>query len=145
MHTHAYAHNAESRRRACREGPAPQWNSRKDRPGARGSRGTHHPRECPTSRGVGRNAGPSPPNPETSRPMMLVDTSVWVDHFRHGDPELATLLERGEVECHPFIIGELACGNLSARAEILMLLRKLPETPIIEHDEALTFVDAHKL
>jgi predicted nucleic acid-binding protein len=76
---------------------------------------------------------------------MLVDTSVWVDHFRHGDPELATLLERGEVECHPLIIGELACGNLSARAEILMLLRKLPETPIIEHDEALIFVDAHKL
>jgi predicted nucleic acid-binding protein len=76
---------------------------------------------------------------------MLVDTSVWIDYFRHGDPRLVTLLERGEVECHPLIIGELACGNLSARAEILMLLRKLPEMPIIEHDEALTFVDAHKL
>src|SRR5207253_3272555 len=70
---------------------------------------------------------------------------VWVDHFRHGDPELATLLERGEVECHPFIIGELAGGNLSARAEILILLRKLPQTPTIEHDEALAFIDAHKL
>jgi predicted nucleic acid-binding protein len=76
---------------------------------------------------------------------MLVDTSVWVGHFRHGDRELATLLERRQVECHPLIIGELACGNLSARAEILMLLRKLPETPIIEDDEALAFVDAHKL
>ena len=76
---------------------------------------------------------------------MLVDTSVWVDHFRHGDPELTGLLERGEVECHPFIIGELACGNLSARVEILTLLHKLPQTPVIEHDEALAFIDAYKL
>ena len=76
---------------------------------------------------------------------MLVDTSVWVDHFRRGDPELTKLLERGEVECHPFVIGELACGNLSARAEILTLLRELPQTPNIEQDEALAFIDAHKL
>jgi predicted nucleic acid-binding protein len=76
---------------------------------------------------------------------MLVDTSVWVDHFRRGDAELAKLLESGEVECHPFVIGELACGNLHARAEILALLRKLPQTPLVDHDEALAFVDNYRL
>ncbi len=43
--------------------------------------------------------------------MILVDTSVWVSHFREGNAGLATLLTNGEVVCHPFIIGELACGN----------------------------------
>ncbi len=76
---------------------------------------------------------------------MLVDTSVWVDHFRRGDPELTQLLESGEVECHPCVIGELACGNLHARAEILSLLRELPQTPLVDHDEALIFVDSHRL
>lgn len=76
---------------------------------------------------------------------MLVDTSVWVEHFRRGDPALAELLERGEVQCHPFIIGELACGNLRSRTEILTLLRDFPQTPAVEHDEALAFVDSQKL
>ncbi len=76
---------------------------------------------------------------------MLVDTSVWVEHFRRHDPRLTELLERGEVECHPFIIGELACGNLRSRTEILILLHDLPKTPLIEHDEALAFVDNHEL
>jgi predicted nucleic acid-binding protein len=76
---------------------------------------------------------------------MLVDTSVWIDHFRRGDAKLAKLLESGEVECHPFVIGELACGSLQARAEILSLLRKLPQTPLVEHEEALAFVDGNKL
>jgi predicted nucleic acid-binding protein len=76
---------------------------------------------------------------------MLVDTSLWVDHFRRGDAELARLLERGEVECHPFIIGELACGNLRGRVQILTLLRELPQTPVVDHDEALAFVDNQKL
>jgi hypothetical protein len=76
---------------------------------------------------------------------MLVDTSVWVDHFRRRDPALAELLERGEVDCHPFIIGEIACGNLRRRTEILTLLQDLPQTPAVEHDEALAFVDTHDL
>lgn len=76
---------------------------------------------------------------------MLVDTSVWVDHFRRHDPALAKLLDHGEVECHPFVIGELACGNLRHRAEILMLLRRLPHTPVVEHDEALAFIERHRL
>lgn len=76
---------------------------------------------------------------------MLVDTSVWIEHFRRGDSELAKLLESGDVECHPFVIGELACGNLHPRAEILALLRKLPQTPIVDHDEALAFIDNNRL
>ncbi|PYQ52383.1 MAG: VapC toxin family PIN domain ribonuclease [Acidobacteria bacterium] len=76
---------------------------------------------------------------------MLVDTSVWVDHFRRGDSRLGQLLERGEVECHPFIIGELACGNLRARDEILALLHDLPSLAAVEHEEALMFIDSHNL
>ncbi len=76
---------------------------------------------------------------------MLVDTSVWVDHFRRGDPGLSALLSREEVECHPFIIGELACGSLQRRSEVLSLLQRLPRVPVASHDEVLTFVDHHRL
>ena len=76
---------------------------------------------------------------------MLVDTSVWVDHFRSLDAELVDLLDQGEVECHPCIIGELACGNLRDRLEILHLLRDLPQTPNVEQEEALAFVENENL
>ncbi len=76
---------------------------------------------------------------------MLVDTSVWVEHFRRRDWRLIELLEIGEVECHPFIIGELACGNLRRRTEILTLLNDLPRTATVEHDEALAFIDRQNL
>ena len=54
--------------------------------------------------------------------MVLVDTSVWIDHLRVGDRKLVRLLEDGEVGVHPLVIGELACGNLRNRREILALL-----------------------
>lgn len=76
---------------------------------------------------------------------MLVDTSVWVDHFRRSDPALSDLLSRAEVECHPFIIGELACGSLRRRLEVLALLERLPQAPTGTHDEVLTFVERHRL
>jgi predicted nucleic acid-binding protein len=76
---------------------------------------------------------------------MLVDTSVWIDHFRRHDSRLAALLDQGQVECHPFVVGELACGWLRQRDEILTLLRVLPEVPIAEHDEAMAFVERHRL
>ena len=76
---------------------------------------------------------------------MLVDTSVWVDHFRRGDPALMTLLSRGEVECHPFVIGELACGSLHRRSEVLSLLESLPQVPLGSHDEVLEFVERHRV
>ena len=76
---------------------------------------------------------------------MLVDTSVWVDHFRRGNPTLSSVLDRGEVECHPFVIGELACGSLRHRAEVLFLLQSLPCAPIGSHDEVMLYVERRRL
>ena len=77
--------------------------------------------------------------------MILVDTSVWVDHLRQSDRELAGLLLEEAVLCHPFVVGELACGALHQRTEILGLLRNLPQAPVLQHDEVLAFVEAHHL
>lgn len=77
--------------------------------------------------------------------MVLVDTSIWVSHLNAGDAHLKSLLERGEVACHPFIIGELACGNIRNRPVVLSLLRALPMTRMAEHDELLDFIDRHSL
>jgi predicted nucleic acid-binding protein len=77
--------------------------------------------------------------------MTLVDTSVWVDHFRKDNPSLTKLLVDGKVAVHPFIIGELACGNLKNRAEILHLLNELPQSTMAEHHEVLSFIEANKL
>ncbi len=72
---------------------------------------------------------------------MLVDTSVWIDHLRGGNQALRQHLERGEAWCHPFVIGELACGNLRRRDEILSLLEALPKVPQAGHDEALALCE----
>jgi len=77
--------------------------------------------------------------------MILADTSVWVDHFRRGNAVLQTLLESGRVACHPFVIGELACGTLRARETILDYLTRLPQVPVASHAEALRLVHARGL
>ncbi len=77
--------------------------------------------------------------------MVLVDTSVWVDHLRAGHPGLAALLNDGEVACHPFIIGELACGGLKNRDEILSLLQAIPASTVAKHEEVMDFIDDHRL
>jgi predicted nucleic acid-binding protein len=77
--------------------------------------------------------------------MVLVDTSVWIDHLRRGDALLAERLERGEVCGHPFVAGELACGTLRQRAEILGLLAALPQAPSAGYEEVLAFVEQQKL
>lgn len=76
---------------------------------------------------------------------VLVDTSVWVAHLRSGDIGLETLLNDGGVLCHPFVIGELACGNINNRAEIISLLQSLPAAESVGHDEAMAFIESHKL
>ena len=76
---------------------------------------------------------------------MLVDTSVWVQHFRFGEPRLARLLADGQPFCHPFIIGELACGHLKHRTEILHRLDHLSQLPEASHNEVLIFVESHSL
>jgi predicted nucleic acid-binding protein len=77
--------------------------------------------------------------------MILVDTSVWVDHFRTADARLTEWLVDGQVLCHPLVVGELACGNLRQRGEVLDLLRALPRLPALTSEEALAFIDAHRL
>ena len=77
--------------------------------------------------------------------MVLVDTSVWVVHLRNGNIGLETLLNEGHVVCHPFIVGELACGNLKNRAEILSLLQALPMATPVEHEEVMEFIEDHTL
>lgn len=77
--------------------------------------------------------------------MILVDTSVWVDHLRHGNQVLSRLLEGNEVLVHPFVIGELACGNLANRRDILALLSRLPAAPLADQDEVLLLIDQRRL
>jgi predicted nucleic acid-binding protein len=77
--------------------------------------------------------------------VILVDTSVWVEHFKRGDARLAVLLDRAEVLCHPFIIGELFCGGLERGQEILGLLQALPEAVAAGHEEVLAYVKDNRL
>ena len=77
--------------------------------------------------------------------MILVDTSVWVDHLRRSDAQLAALLERGSVVMHPFVVGEIACGSLARRSTTLELLQELPAAAVAEHHELLGFVERHRL
>ena len=72
--------------------------------------------------------------------MILVDTSVWIDHFRSGDPVLTGLLNAGRVLTHPFVIGELALGNLRQRDAILGALRDLPQAVVAGVDDILPFI-----
>jgi hypothetical protein len=77
--------------------------------------------------------------------MILVDTSIWIDHLRRGKPRLATALEHGRVWCHDFVVGEVACGTLHGRREVLDLLGRLPRLPRATDDEVLEFVERREL
>jgi predicted nucleic acid-binding protein len=77
--------------------------------------------------------------------VILVDTSVWVEHFRSANATLIDELGAGRVLSHPFVIGELACGNLHNRREVLDLLARLPSVPTATHVEALGFLDRRSL
>ena len=77
--------------------------------------------------------------------MILVDTSVWVDHLRRGNPGLVDLLERSAVLMHPFVVGEIACGSLRDRESILELLQDLPAAVVAGPDEVLKFIGSHAL
>jgi len=77
--------------------------------------------------------------------MVLVDTSVWIFHFRQGSDELAGLLNDGNVLNHPFIVGELACGNLKDRGAILSYLNLLPMGIVAGHHEVVSFIEMKQL
>ena len=77
--------------------------------------------------------------------MILIDTSVWIDHLQKGVPALSIALEGAEVLTHPFIIGELACGEIKARSEVLRLLSALPASVMAGDEEVLSFIERHRL
>lgn len=77
--------------------------------------------------------------------MILVDTSVWVDHLRRPDRALADLLDRGEVLMHPFVTCEIACGSLDHRQPTLELMRDLPAAALVDADEVLAFIERRAL
>ena len=77
--------------------------------------------------------------------FILVDTSVWIKHLRGSDKNLIQLLEQGFVAGHPFIIGELACGGIENRSEIINLLNDLPSTDILDHYDIMEFIEYRKI
>lgn len=77
--------------------------------------------------------------------MILVDTSVWIDHLRHGDVELTRLLNAGQVLIHHFVIGELALGNMQNRNAVLDSLQSLPRVTSASDEEALHFIENNGL
>lgn len=77
--------------------------------------------------------------------MILVDTSVWIDHLRYGDANLVGLLDLGLVATHDFVIGEIACGNPKNRHDILLSLDRLPKCEPATHQEVMYLIDRHKL
>lgn len=76
---------------------------------------------------------------------VFIDTAVWVDHLRRGVPLLPDFLLSGQVTTHPFVIGELACENLSNRAEVLQLLSDLPRVTLATNDAARHVIETHRL
>jgi hypothetical protein len=77
--------------------------------------------------------------------VILVDTSVWVAHLRHGEPKLVRLLEDGLVLTHPFVIGELACGSIGNRRAFLSYLDRLEAAPEADSGEVRQLIEAHRL
>lgn len=77
--------------------------------------------------------------------MILVDTSIWVDHLRTADPVLVRLLDQGRVLVHPFVVGELALGNLQDRRTVLSALEQMPQAVRARDDEVLNFIETSRL
>lgn len=76
---------------------------------------------------------------------VLVDTSVWVAHFRQRDAHLVTLLERGLVLCHPHVVVEVACGTPAARNAIVSMMATLDSVPVAHQAELLAFIERRRL
>ena len=77
--------------------------------------------------------------------MILVDSSIWVDHLRSEDSTLASLLDADEVMCHPLIVGEILMGNARQWSALREMLSLLPQAPVAENEEVLDMVARHKL
>jgi hypothetical protein len=77
--------------------------------------------------------------------MILADTSVWIDHFHHTDEGLKDLLLSNQVCIHPFILGELSCGNIRNRKEVLSLLRTIKSIDLVLDEEVFILIEERNL
>ncbi len=77
--------------------------------------------------------------------MILADSSVWIDHLRKGDPQLADLLLREQIVIHTMVLAELACGSLEDRERVLLLWRRLPRLGAVSDATAMQFLERHRL
>jgi predicted nucleic acid-binding protein len=77
--------------------------------------------------------------------VILVDTSVWIDHFRAADRQLVEVLEGAQVVCHPFVAGEVALGHLRRRTEVIGLMADLPAIAVADHPDVMAFIEAQGL
>jgi predicted nucleic acid-binding protein len=77
--------------------------------------------------------------------VILVDTSIWIDHFRHGDAELRRIIHDDRLLCHPFIVGELALGSLRERDAVIAFLAAQREATIATHSEVMTTIDRYAI
>jgi predicted nucleic acid-binding protein len=77
--------------------------------------------------------------------VILVDTSVWIDHLHHSEPTLSDVLARDDAACHPMVIQELALGSLKNRGAVLASLGRLTMSPSLSHDELLLLAGTHAL
>jgi predicted nucleic acid-binding protein len=77
--------------------------------------------------------------------MILVDTSVWVDHLRSPESNLIEVLEQSQVCMHPYVMGEIACGSFRSRSKVLEAMHGLPQVLMAEPDEVLHFIDERRL
>jgi len=148
MHTNAYENDTEHRRRPFAQGCQAHRSEREDFPGAARSRGFDFSRKRAPVSGSWRHGEESQADQAQTGgrgSMILADTSVWIDHLRKGNKKLTALLSEGQVSCHPFIVGELACGNLENRDEILSMLAALPGATVADHEEIIHFISRHKL
>jgi predicted nucleic acid-binding protein len=78
-------------------------------------------------------------------PMILADSSIWIDHFRSKNSRLVALVWQRLLFCHPAVVGEIACGNIADRDENLQLMQNLLQAPIAKDSDVLLFIGAHKL
>jgi predicted nucleic acid-binding protein len=77
--------------------------------------------------------------------VILADSSVWIDHLRRGNAALVSALQEGSIAMHPFVIGELACGTMRRRVDVLADLGRLPRIAVAEHDEVMALVEGRRL
>lgn len=85
------------------------------------------------------------PAPKNRSRVILVDTAVWIDYLRGAETRLSPRLYDNQVLVHPMVVGELACGNLRNRDEVLSLLAGLPQAPVAADQEVVAFIEHHRL